>query len=797
MKKIFIFVYFFCFLMIFYKNGKGEEITLFKKEIIPPAKGWRNPSRKEFKFKFLKEEGLKTVLRFKARIESKEFSTNRYKGLMKVYVNNEEVSKERIVNRPLSYTNGWGNTILIWMYRGFVVPYSPAFEPLPLNNPHYPIEGFNPFVWEFEITDMLKNGENSITILHNNPRVKENLIIADGKIENVLRLPERKREIESVKEQKNRIIVPEKIEKFPYRIKVDKNGEIKVIIGPDIYPIVSKFLSKGKEYKIGDGLKGWKRIKIKKENRNYLMTLEGPLFNLERTIVPQEECIEINDKIVSKIEENIGIIITHGTKTETKKFYLMGRTPRVKNLYPAYCNPTSVLIKEKTLLGFLAEDDVFRVHSKVFYINNFGGISDEEFVLKGKGEYKFKWSIFPLLKTDYYSFINAVRRKLGVNFTIPGSFGFVYAKEPFLTTSIENLRKYLRNKAILFPTSSISPSETKAKIFLFGTNFKNADYSNYKMMKEKIKKAAPESKYLIYFHCFIDTNPEAKELFKDSIVLNSDGKEAVFMKGFPLFFPTLSNSYGKEMEKMIDLRISKIGADGIYWDEFNASRARYHYGKPWDGYSADLDSKTGEIIRYKSSVILLTQKWRMKMVEKILKNNYVLVANFPPATETETKYKFPRFTETASITALLNTHLYTPIGLGDSLTEKNDKDCYEIMREFLDYGCLYYWYNSFNAWQKTLTIPEKKTLVYYMYPITPLEIHSGYIIGKERILTNRSGTYGWDDKSVHEVHIFGKDGTEIDNGNKRRIAKSVIINDKTFTEIDLPEGYTAVIIRKK
>jgi len=45
-----------------------------------------------------------------------------------------------------------------------------------------------------------------------------------------------------------------------------------------------------------------------------------------------------------------------------------------------------------------------------------------------------------------------------------------------------------------------------------------------------------------------------------------------------------------------------------------------------------------------------------------------------------------------------------------------------------------------------------------MFPITPMELHEGYIIGKERIVTNRSGLFGWGDNSKHEVHVFNEEG---------------------------------------
>ena len=70
------------------------------------------------------------------------------------------------------------------------------------------------------------------------------------------------------------------------------------------------------------------------------------------------------------------------------------------------------------------------------------------------------------------------------------------------------------------------------------------------------------------------------------------------------------------------------------------------------------------------------------------------------------------------------------------MTERSEVDAYHVMLRALDYGCVYYWYNDL------LVIPTHPQLTHYMFPITPVELHEGYIIGQERIITNRSGLFG-------------------------------------------------------
>jgi hypothetical protein len=234
----------------------------------------------------------------------------------------------------------------------------------------------------------------------------------------------------------------------------------------------------------------------------------------------------------------------------------------------------------------------------------------------------------------------------------------------------------------------------------------------------------------------------------------------------------------------VDYALDTVGYDGIYWDELEYSAYRYHYGPPWDGVSADIDPQTMRIARPKTSVTLASQPYRLALAKRILSRGAPLWGNDAPHTRSMANLRFPRFVETGSITNCVLAQLYTPIALGDHLTEQNELDCYKGMVRALDYGCLYAWYPSHIK-------PTHAHLTSYMYPITPLELHAGYVIGAERIVTNRSGLYGWGDDSAHAVHVFSERGTEVP-GFK---APTVRLNGKTFTQLRLREGWSAAIVR--
>jgi hypothetical protein len=142
--------------------------------------------------------------------------------------------------------------------------------------------------------------------------------------------------------------------------------------------------------------------------------------------------------------------------------------------------------------------------------------------------------------------------------------------------------------------------------------------------------------------------------------------------------------------------------------------------------------------------------------------------------------------ETGAISNCARAHLYSPIALGDHLTERSEEDAYGTMLAALDYGCVYHWYNDL------LVVPTHHHLTRYMYPITPLELHQGYVIGRERIVTKRSGLFGWADRSEHEVHVFDHQGREVQEHPTPLVER----DGKTYTELRLPEAWSAVVIRQ-
>ena len=111
---------------------------------------------------------------------------------------------------------------------------------------------------------------------------------------------------------------------------------------------------------------------------------------------------------------------------------------------------------------------------------------------------------------------------------------------------------------------------------------------------------------------------------------------------------------------------------------------------------------------------------------------------------------------------MTGSQLSTSIGLGYRTVRlrPNDKgnEAQIIMKTvvtYLRYGGLFYHYNT-NLPAGTAYGP-----INYMFPITPVELGKGFVVGKERIITAVAGTFEWLHKSKPRVMVFDMKGHEV------------------------------------
>ena len=703
------------------------------------------------------------ILALKARMQ---FSTPAgHTPALQVRVNGRVVNAARLVNKPPFGKANDGRIHPLAAGERFSTFYAPDFTSA--DSSPYGIAGVKTSEFELRITDLLHAGTNELAVINGaQSSVTQPLIVADGRL--LFRavtagtatragpptgpLP---------------AFTPAKRHQVDYELRELPETRLELSFNDETFALESEFSTPAPAWVRGS----------------------NSLFNHRREMEKRDEAIVIRDTFTNLTSEDLPLMQRHQARplgTALKQVWLAGISPAgLDGSSASPENPTTFGTTAKSGLGLLPLNDEFQVHTANFAAGAVLGLADRQFVLRPGASYTAEWALVPVPRPDYFDFVNSVRRLCDANFTIRDCFAFLRAGPLTQKWSDAEFVNFARLKSANLLDASID-WPTYDGCYPHGTAFQLIERGHFRSWVERIHRLLPGVRSTVYFHCFIDVVADSPTLFADARVLRSDGSQADY--GMPrdrIYFPTTTNAFARAVAKNVDLILDEIGADGVYWDELEYSAYQYHYGEPWDGCSADIDPRTHRITRLKSSVALLSQEWRVALAKRILARG-PLIGNGQPHTRTMARLKFPRFVETGSPSNCAGAQMHSPIALGDHLTERSEADAYRMMLTALDYGCLYHWYNDLTV------IPEYPTLTEHMYPITPLELHEGWIVGRERILTKRSGLFGWGDNSRHEVRAYDENGREL-----RDFKAPLVQRDgANFSELRLGEGWSAVVIAK-
>ena len=545
----------------------------------------------------------------------------------------------------------------------------------------------------------------------------------------------------------------------------DKGGTISVEVGRERFSVASRFSTPGGGWvEMGDG-----------------GAFETPFYAVRRTFRKERSHVAVSDTFISKTNGLIGVRVRY--EMTTKGFgtvYVAGDASPCSEEFSGGRNPSVLGIRngKGASVALLAEDDVFRVQSVQYCKDGVFGIRTDGLALKPGEPRTVEWSIYPVASEDYYDFVNAVRRDWDVNFPIIGSFNL--SMNCYRTWTPQSADRASRNmglgvntfgchfwnhiggkyssyKDCIWGMGKSSP-RVRVRIFQGETILEDPEIMN-RFERECIAKCrqwTPYVKVFTYLHDQICVDAD-DDKYESARMINAKGQKMFYNGGETqkIFVPTRDNLYGLDFMKLADWYLDSFDLDGIYLDEVNHCNSRLYYGtNMWDGATVELD-ESNNVKRKVSYVCLLKLGFSLDLFDHIInKRGKLLIGNFSPETRSERRFRFPRFEETYSHRWIALSHLYTPIQLGDMLTYRNTpKDMAADQRMALKRGALYYHY---------LGSTGCPSLTSKMFPFTPIELHGGWLVGKERILTAVSGEFGWrGEKPDVDVFVFDELGREI------------------------------------
>ena len=535
-------------------------------------------------------------------------------------------------------------------------------------------------------------------------------------------------------------------------------------------------------------------------------------YKVERRIERRKSHIRVFDTLTSLTNELIGVKVRHEIAQEGfDPVYVAGDKSPCSEEFFGGRNPSVFAVNEASgvSIALLAENDVFRVQNVQYCRDGFFGIKTDTLALPPGKSQTIEWSIYPVCSTDYFDFVNTVREDWGVNFPIAGSFNL--SMNCFRTWTPQTSDRAAKNMGLGMNTfgvhywSHLSGEYAKYKDGIWGMGL-NSDKVRVRIFQgesilespskicdfkrsciAKCREWVPYVKILSYFHGQISVAADDHKYDKWQMV-NAKGKKMNYNGGptQKIFVPTKNNKYGRDCLDLANWYLDAFDLDGIYIDEINHCNGRIYFGtNMWDGVSVELD-KNNNVQRKISYVCLLKLGFTLEFFDNVLnKRGKILVGNFSPETRSERQFRFPRFEETYSHRWIALSHLYTPIQLGDMLTYRNTPvDMAADQRMALMRGALYYHY---------LGHTRCSSLSSKMFPFTPIELHQGYLVGKERILTAISGDFAWRGERVEAlVYVFDELGREVKD-YPYAVRQT---NNGTVFSIELKDGHCAAIVRK-
>jgi len=580
-------------------------------------------------------------------------------------------------------------------------------------------------------------------------------------------------------------------------VAVESGGGMRIDLKGLPLHVVSRFSCQGGGFNVLSvtgspaGESQWK-VSVERAESAAFVNASAREYRLERTVRFLLDHVEVADRLTNLTDATIGLAFDNhvvSPATDIQEAWLGGNPDPAVNRMNAMENASVFVAGNESGCGLLAVDDVYRIQA-VLYYDRGAGAQSETFALGPNDTYTLRWSLYPVVRPDYYDFINLARRDLGVNFTVPGGFQFGLG-----AATDEDSRAMAELRALKFLSSGVWFDRKGDVKCYHGEHMLQASSLREQLNNRcaTIRRVVPDVRSLIYIHAYINTDPRGPEKHPDARITNEDGSQyenkgytqstgIPFLYNYPAADP--DNSYPEAMKRVIDMCLDKdkIGADGIYWDELDWISPRYTFDR-WDGRSAELDEQH-RVKREMSYIHLLSMSAKVKLIEYIFSKGGLLIGNSSPTSDTLMRLHFPRFVETSAEWYPARAHLYTPIALGNHLIVKDFPSLLDDIRLKLMWGSLYYYY--------TTPAQPYGTITQHMFPFTPVELHRGWLLGKERIITAVPGTFTFGDKKPVKVYWYDAAGKLTEKTGEERVE-----NGRRPIGLELAEREMAAIERRQ
>ena len=720
-------------------------------------------------------------LGFDARLHTRRFHGSAY--ALRVEVNGNVIGCDRLTNKPHTVVTS-DKRLLDWCDGGrWRIAYSPDFDTQsgPQGPPHRMLHT-QPYRFELDAAPYVEAATNRVVLRHVDRRLPE-ISIRDVRFTAGNAKPTLA--AKAAADVPPAITTatadaPAAFELTPGAGVLVRSGALAVQLDTDVS------VPRGGWRRAGAAVTGWD---LRRRSAGEAV-LSARDVECTRSVRRNRYAIEVHDTFVNRTHIDLGLIVRNRLRTHSPPtgVRLCGTAfapgAGAMSIHDPQ-NPAVVIETQHGAVGMIPANDVAWVHAEAFYDSLGAGLADASLCIAARDSVTLAWSILIRPAGGYREWLDLARAQLRTNIAIPGPFAFGTLgmsrwSEPQLQAWIDARAAML----VAVPAPSASGSHGLHGPALLASP---SAQDSLRRFAATLHRSVPGVRVLAYFHAFLVNATVKMSRYEATRLRAADHSPMAYPRTpgstrYELVVPEPGSAFAADLERVLQLFVD-LGFDGVYWDEMSYSVRPWTYGGTWDRVSGDVDPSSHVLVRRKSAVPLLVQNWQLAQIARLRRDGKVIVANTQAATHTLLGAAIPRFVETGSGTRLASSHLGVPIGLGDRVEHRDDRSVAAGIHAHLEAGVLYYYYSA----AARLTHPQ---LTRFMYPVTPTHLREGTVWGRERILTTRSGRYGWRDASEHAVHVFDAQGEEV-GGSTRTYEEGGM----RWTQLDLPPGATAAVVR--
>ncbi len=715
-------------------------------------------------------------------------------GAMSVTINDQGLAGRHLINKPLIFSMR-NDEELAWgaeTGHGYRLMYAPDFSDLIKTDEayEYGIPDTDPFRFVWDITSYVHPGSNSVKVA-SVPGISFSLRLRDVTVEVgeplpplVEPTPPGQPVAAPVASGPLPVYVLRQPAEIPAAIEVSTSGRLRLRLGQREFTLRSRTsLPQGAWCEGANAEDAWSTL-TRGKTATVAWTTAGYAVGRQVTLHPDH--IAVVDTLRNTGDALLGVI--HEVRLELpekpERAFLAGHVVKRLKQRSSPSHPSALAEFGDLAIALVAEDDVFRVHSKAAVEDGALLLADPQLGIAPGQEQRLAWSVYAVPDGDYWDVVNAIRRNWGSNVTLRGPSKWVHpAGVPTESDPIGQWRQGATMVVLCNPMFGTEEEKAKGITIQHGTALPlcTAWCELAANTARGLQRATPRVEAFIYTHQNLCTEPGHERKYPDSRAVDTTGKVAttVYSPSPSLFVPTLEDSYGKAMMGVYALIAERLDAN-VYIDEITASNVPGYgtYEGAWDGCTAIVDPASHATMGKRSSAILLMQPWRATLLAYLTSKDKAVLANGPHYTRTMLSWPVQCFVESEpEDNVVIGAHLGHPLCIAqpynpDALAR------YRAARRLLD-----------RAGIQFVTFAADISL----FPITPVELRAGVIIGAERILTNRSGCFGWGDASSADVYVYDSQAKRVATPDAKEVRQAGTV----MTELRLPPDHLAILVRRQ